>query len=120
MSNTQSFNDHFLADFDKLLNGDSNEINLLENEFETNGWCFIRLPDQNDKLDEVQKTLSTFFNQDQSGKCQYKSSNAFGYSRVGHKEGIRILINQNGLTIWGRFGTVIWGFLHEGGVYGGK
>lgn len=101
MANTQLFNDHILVDFDKLSIGDLTEINRLQNEFETNGWCFIRLSDQDssliDKLNEVQKSLSTFFIRDQMEKLQYESSNAFGYSHVGHKEGIKVLIDQHGL-----------------------
>ena len=101
MATTQYFNNHTLIDFEKLSIGDSNEINRLQDEFETNGWCFIRLPDQNgqliDKLDEVQKTLSTFFTQHQMEKLRHESSNAFGYSRVGHKEGIKILTDEHGL-----------------------
>jgi hypothetical protein len=31
-------------------------------------------------------------------KSQYESSNAFSYSRVGHKEGIKVLIDQHGLA----------------------
>lgn len=102
MENQQRFNNHLLVDFRKLLAGDSNEINLLQNEFETNGWCFIRLFDEKnqlvDKLGEIQQNLSIFFTQHQLEKSQYESSNAFGYSRVGHKEGIKVLIDQHGLA----------------------
>jgi isopenicillin N synthase-like dioxygenase len=102
MTDKQLFNNHTLIDFDKLSDGDSSEINRLQNEFEINGWCFIRLPDQkgeqSDKLNEVQRTLTAFFSQDQMEKLQYKSSNAFGYSRVGHKEGIKVLIDQHSLV----------------------
>lgn len=100
MANTQFFNNHTLVDFNKISNGDSIEINRLQNEFETNGWCFIRFPDENnqvvDKLDEVQKTLSNFFIHNEMDKLQYKTSNPFGYSRVGHKEGIKVLVDQHG------------------------
>ncbi|CAF1138032.1 unnamed protein product [Didymodactylos carnosus] len=101
MTTEQSFNNHTLVDFNRLLIGDSSEINRLQDEFESNGWCFILLPDQKDqladKLNEVQTTLSAFFAQHQMEKSQYESSNAFGYSRVGHKEGIKVLIDQQGL-----------------------
>ncbi len=101
MNEQQHFNNHILVDFDKLLLNDLSAINILQNEFETNGWCFIRLPNQNnqlvDKLNEIQTTLSNFFNQNEMKKVQYLSSNAFGYSRVGHKEGIKVLIDQHSL-----------------------
>jgi len=101
MTAKSSYNGSTLADFDKLLIGDSDEINLLQNEFESNGWCFIQLPDQNGqltkKINEVQTTLRAFFSRDQMDKSQYQSSNDLGYSRVDHKEGIKVLIDQYGL-----------------------
>ena len=101
MAVKQRFNDHILVDFEKLLDGDSDEIHRLQKQFETNGWCFIRLPDQKEelgiKLNEVQTTLSNFFSRHQTEKSQYQASNAFGYSRVGHKEGIKVLTDQEGL-----------------------
>ncbi|CAF0864657.1 unnamed protein product [Rotaria sordida] len=101
MSSKQSFNNHTLVNFDKLLLGDSSEINHLQNEFESHGWCFIRLPNKHgeltNKLNEIQTILSAFFARSQYEKSQYESFNAFGYSHVGHKEGIKVLIDQNGL-----------------------
>ncbi|CAF1020196.1 unnamed protein product [Rotaria sp. Silwood1] len=101
MAAKQSFNNHTLVDFDKLLFGDSSEIHHLQNEFESHGWCFIRLPDKHgeltNKLNEIQTILSASFAQNQTEKSQYESYNAFGYSRVGYKEGIKVLIDQNGL-----------------------
>ncbi|CAF3573726.1 unnamed protein product [Rotaria socialis] len=95
------FNNHTLVDFDRVLLSDSKEINRLQNEFESNGWCFIRLPNGYDqltnKLKEVQTVLSAFFAQSQEVKSRYESSNAIGYSHVDHKEGIKVLIDQNGL-----------------------
>ncbi|CAF3942079.1 unnamed protein product [Rotaria magnacalcarata] len=95
------FNNHTLVDFDRVLLNDSKEINRLQNEFESNGWCFIRLPNGYDqltnKLKEVQTVLSAFFAQSQEVKSRYESSNPIGYSHVGHKEGIKVLIDQNGL-----------------------
>jgi len=76
MANAQNFNKHIIVDFEKLVSGGSREINRLQNQFEMNGCCFIQLSDQKcelgDKLDEVQRTLSTFFIRNQIEKLQYK------------------------------------------------
>ncbi|CAF2737020.1 unnamed protein product [Rotaria sp. Silwood2] len=101
MATKHNFNNHTLIDFDKLLLGDSSEINSLQSEFESHGWCFIRLPNKHgkltNKLNEIETTLSTFFAQNQNEKSQYESYNVFGYSHVGHKEGIKVLIDEKGL-----------------------
>ena len=106
MANQHCFNNHVLVDFDKLSIGDSNEINCLQNEFETNGWCFIQLPNQNgqlgNKLEEAERTLSLLFAGHSMEKAQYESSNSFGYSHVGHKEGIKVLVSQHGLENYHR------------------
>ncbi|CAF3015853.1 unnamed protein product [Rotaria sp. Silwood2] len=95
-----------IVDFDKLLIGESDEIIRLQNGFESNGWCFIRLPDQSEqltkKINEVQKILGEFFSRNQIDKSRYESLNAFGYFRVDHNEGIKILINQYGVHSYHR------------------
>ncbi|CAF1077308.1 unnamed protein product [Adineta ricciae] len=95
-----SLNDRTIVEFTKLLLGDLEEVKRLQNEFESNGWCFMRLPDDNGqltkKLHETQMNLETFFSQERSEKSKYCSSNGFGYSRVDHKESIRVLMDQYG------------------------
>ena len=99
--NEQIFNGHVLIDFNNLFVNDTIEIQRLQQEFERNGWCFIRLPNQNsqlvDKLNNINSSLSVFFARQTQEKSQYESSNAFGYSRVHHKEGIRVLMDEHGL-----------------------
>ncbi|CAF1082724.1 unnamed protein product [Adineta ricciae] len=90
-------NDHIIIDFAKLSTGDRDEINGMQKEFETHGWCFIQLPMENDSLSAVQETLSTFFSRSRQEKLLYKSSNAFGYTCVDHKEGIKLLTDQYGI-----------------------
>ena len=101
MTTEQSFNAHTLVDFFKLTIGDSDEIHRLETELQSNGWCFIRLADVDGQLAKkifaIQTNLTSFFSQKKTDKSQYKSSTAFGYSRVGHKEGIKVLTDQYGL-----------------------
>jgi hypothetical protein len=96
------FNNHPLVDLEKLFLDDPLEILRLQQEFETNGWCFVRLS-QNARsfvpqLNHINQSLSKFFASNQRQKSRYLSSNAFGYSRVGHKEGIKLLTDQNGIT----------------------
>ena len=118
MEQTRCFNDHTLIDFHKVSIGDSKEIKRLEYEFETHGWCFIQLPNQNneltDRLKQAQIALSTFFNQDQAEKMQHQATNALGYSRVDHKEGVKVLIDKQGLSNYhGRFSDDMEQTLHD-------
>ncbi|CAF0760728.1 unnamed protein product [Rotaria sordida] len=95
------FNNHPLLDLEKLFLDDPLEILRLQQAFETNGWCFVRLSHNSrsfvTELNHINKSLSNFFALDQIEKSRYLSSNAFGYSYVGHKEGIKILTNQQGI-----------------------
>ncbi|CAF0782026.1 unnamed protein product [Rotaria sordida] len=95
------FNNHPLLDLEKLFLDDPLEILRLQQAFETNGWCFVRLSHNSHsfvtQLNHINKSLSNFFALDQIEKSRYLSSNAFGYSYVGHKEGIKILTNQQGI-----------------------
>ena len=101
MTAKETFNGHTLVDFDNLLLDNAEEIDRLEKAFQSNGWCFIRFPDHRNqlatKLEEIQTTLSTFFAQSQEDKAKYESSSPLGYSRVDHKEGIKVLADQHGL-----------------------
>lgn len=94
------FNDHPLIDLEKLFLGDQEEILLLQQEFETNGWCFVLLSQDVDlfkvQMNQINQSLSNFFTLKQNEKTRYLSSNVFGYTRVNHKEGITILTDQHG------------------------
>ncbi|CAF0978103.1 unnamed protein product [Adineta steineri] len=93
------FNTRPLLDLEKLFLNDSSEISRLQQEFEINGWCFVRLPQASHSLlTQLNQSLSKFFALDQDEKSRYLSSDAFGYTRVGHKEGIKILTDQHGTT----------------------
>lgn len=100
MANETTFNDHPLLDFQKLLIGNTSEIARLENEFRTHGWCFVLLPKDDDqikkKINHAQRRLNRFFAHSEQEKSRYVSSTAFGYSRIDHKEGIKILTDQYG------------------------
>ncbi|CAF0782763.1 unnamed protein product [Rotaria sp. Silwood1] len=96
------FNNHPLLDLEKLFLDDPLEILRLQQAFETNGWCFVRLSQNHrsfaTQLNHINQSLSNFFALDPTEKSRYLSSNAFGYSRVDHKEGIKILTDQHGIT----------------------
>jgi len=102
MATENTFNQHPLVDLQKLLVGSTHEMNRLENEFKTHGWCFIRLPNDNDQLgkriDDARSELDRFFTLSEQEKSDFKSSTAFGYSRIDHKEGIKVLVDQFGST----------------------
>lgn len=102
MGNEQSFNGHDVLSFEKLTSGNADEIRRLEKEFESHGWCFVYLSNEKDRLSEVlqesRAILMEFFKAKEEEKNTYQSSNAFGYSRVGHKEGIKVLTNKSGLS----------------------
>ena len=103
MTSKETFNGHTLVDFDNLSLGNADEIGRLEKAFRSNGWCFIRFPNHKNqlvaKLEETQTILSAFFAQHPEDKSKYESSNPLGYSRVDHKEGIKVLADQQGLQL---------------------
>ncbi|CAF2710623.1 unnamed protein product [Rotaria sp. Silwood2] len=96
------FNNHPFIDLEKLFLDDPLEILRLQQAFETNGWCFVHLSKNSrsfvTQLNHINQSLSNFFSLDQAEKSRYLSSNAFGYSCIGHKEGIKILTDQQGIT----------------------
>ena len=96
------FNDHPLLDLEKLFLDDPLEIVRLQQEFEINGWCFVRLSQNarsfTSQLNHISQSLSDFFALHQHQKDHYLSTNVFGYSRVGHKDGIKILTDQHGIA----------------------
>ena len=100
---TAEFNNHPLIDVEKVFLDDPVEILRLQQQFETNGWCFISLSQNarsfTTQLNHINQSLVNFFQLDETQKSVYLSSSAFGYTRVGHKEGIKQLIDQNGVMI---------------------
>jgi isopenicillin N synthase-like dioxygenase len=99
---TAEFHDHSLVDLGKIFLDDPVEILRLQQEFETNGWCFLYFSQDArsfaTQLNHINQSLTNFFALDQTGKSAYLSSNAFGYTRVNHKEGIKVLTDQHGNT----------------------
>ena len=97
-----SFNGETLVDLEKIFLNDSAELVRLKREFKTNGWCFVRLSSNPQsfvtQLMQISESLSDFFALDRAEKSNYASSNPFGYSRVDHKEGIRVLTNEHGVA----------------------
>jgi isopenicillin N synthase-like dioxygenase len=97
-----TFNNNPVIDLEKLFLDDAREILRLQQEFETNGWCFVRLSNNDrsfeSQLNHINESLLEFFASDQNQKSPYLSPNAFGYSRVDHKEGIKLLTDQQGIT----------------------
>lgn len=95
------FNNHPLIDLGKLFLDDPVEILRLQQAFESDGWCFVRLSQNSHafqrQLDLITKSLSDFFKLNPTEKSSYLSPNAFGYSRVDHKEGIKLLTDEQGV-----------------------
>jgi hypothetical protein len=81
-----------IVDLNKILkSNDSMEIKRMETEFESNGWCFVRLPTKLIPDVNLINELSKFFETD-NGKNKYSQrSEIYGYSKVNHKEGIKLL-----------------------------
>ena len=97
---TAEFHNHPLVDLEKLFLDDRVEILRLQQELEAHGWCFLRLS-QNARLfatqlNHIREPLATFFSGNLAKKSPYLSSDAFGYTRVNHKEGIKLLTDQQG------------------------
>ena len=94
------FHNHPLIDLEKLFADDPVELLRLQQTFETNGWCFISLSQKARsfaaQLNHINQSLTDFFQQNEKQKSAYLSSNAFGYTRVNHKEGIKMLGDRDG------------------------
>lgn len=56
----------------------------------TRGWCFVEL-DEVLRCDALVRGLGDFFAQDDATKRRYTAPFSYGYSRVDHKEGLRLL-----------------------------
>ena len=80
-----------IIDLNKILNsGDLSEIEKMEIEFQTNGWCFVLLPSELIPSMNLINELSNFFQSE--GKSRYSQrSEVYGYSEAGHKENIKLL-----------------------------
>ena len=81
-----------IIDLNKILNAnDAIEIKRMQTEFETNGWCFVILPNELIPNPTLTDGLGQFFSQT-NGKDSYSQrSRIYGYSRVNHKEGLKLL-----------------------------
>jgi hypothetical protein len=81
-----------IIDLNKILNlNDSSEIKRMEAEFELNGWCFIFLPTELIPDSSLTKELSKFFELDNWKSKYSQREGVYGYSKVNHKEGIKLL-----------------------------
>ena len=88
-------NKQMIFDLNKILTlNDFTEINRMKNEFEVNGWCFVLLPTELIPDSTLMTLLSEFFQED-SGKERYSQHRKiYGYSKVNHKEGIKLLTGK--------------------------
>ena len=85
-----------IIDLNKMLNTDDNrEIQRMELEFQLNGWCFVRLPLELIPNETLISGLSKFFQMPSGSKDRYSQEvEIYGYSKVNHKEGIKILTEK--------------------------
>ncbi|CAF3406151.1 unnamed protein product, partial [Rotaria sp. Silwood2] len=63
----------------------------METEFESNGWCFVFLSAELILNSSVAKKLLEFFEYDETKILYSQSQEIYGYSKVNHKEGIKLL-----------------------------
>ncbi|CAF1001049.1 unnamed protein product [Adineta steineri] len=84
-----------IIDLNKILNdNDFTEIKQMENEFKLNGWCFVYLLKELVPDPKLLKEMTLFFRLD-TGKDRCSSiSGIYGYSKVSHKEGIKLLTGR--------------------------
>jgi hypothetical protein len=76
----------------KILNlNDSSEIKRMETEFELNGWCFVGLPTELIPNTTLTEELSKFFESSNIKSRYSQRSEIYGYSKVNHKEGLKLL-----------------------------
>ncbi|CAF1223317.1 unnamed protein product [Adineta ricciae] len=79
-------------DLNKIFNtNDTTEIKQMQTEFESNGWCFVSLPKQLIVNSDLIEQLTQFFESDNKNTWYSKYSPVYGYSKVNHKEGIKLL-----------------------------
>jgi hypothetical protein len=81
-----------IIDLNKILNlNDSSEIKRMEIAFESNGWCFVFLPKKLIQDSHLIDELSKFFQSDERKHSYSQRWKIYGYSKVNHKEGIKLL-----------------------------
>ncbi len=85
-----------IIDLNKILNeNDSTEIKQMENEFQSNGWCFVSLPKELIPKRELVWEISKFFRNNYDKKNYSSWSQMYGYSAVNHKEGLKLLTGSH-------------------------
>ncbi|CAF0981067.1 unnamed protein product [Didymodactylos carnosus] len=83
-----------VIDLNKILNShDSTELQKMQLEFETNGWCFVLLPPELSPQETLINELTQFFGSGVHAKSRHIGrQSTYGYSHVvDHKEGIKLL-----------------------------
>ncbi|CAF0857680.1 unnamed protein product [Adineta ricciae] len=81
-----------IIDLNKILtSNDSTEIQRMQQEFESNGWCFVSLPKELIPTSTLTQELQTFFQSDATKKRYSQFDPIYGYSQVNHKEGLKLL-----------------------------
>ncbi|CAF1508561.1 unnamed protein product [Rotaria magnacalcarata] len=81
-----------IIDLNKILNyEDTTEIKRMETEFESNGWCFVLLPNELILNSNLTKKLLKFFEFYDAKSVFSQRQQIYGYSKVNHKEGIKLL-----------------------------
>jgi hypothetical protein len=101
-----------IIDLNKILNwndywNDSMEVKRMQREFELHGWCFVILPTDLIPDSNLIDAISQFFKFNNQKSKYSQSPPIYGYSKVDHKEGIKLLtgsyFNQlanKGLVPW--------------------
>ncbi|CAF1626398.1 unnamed protein product [Didymodactylos carnosus] len=81
-----------IIDLSKIFNtNDTTEIKQMQTEFQSNGWCFVSLPKELIPNPDLIKQLTQSFESDNKNSWYSKYSPIYGYSKVNHKEGIKLL-----------------------------
>ncbi|CAF1127885.1 unnamed protein product [Adineta steineri] len=101
MFNARNYSDMFssnnnkpqaIIDLNKILYlTDWIEIKRMETEFITNGWCFVLLPTELIPDLKLGNELSNFFESNDRKTKYSQILPIYGYSKVNHKEGIKLL-----------------------------
>ncbi|CAF2093268.1 unnamed protein product [Rotaria magnacalcarata] len=81
-----------IIDLNKILNlNDLTEVKRMETEFELNDWCFVLLLTEPILDTNLAQELWLFFKSDHRKSRYSQRKGIYGYSKVNHKEGIKIL-----------------------------
>ncbi|CAF1467501.1 unnamed protein product [Adineta ricciae] len=95
MASSSNSNTRPIVDLNKILkSNDSTEIQRMQQQFESNGWCFVTLPTELIPTSALTHELQQFFQ-----GCEYKKRYSqrtpiYGYSQVNHKEGLKLLTGR--------------------------